>query len=241
MAYSDCFLEALGAWQRGWREDAARRLVVTADLKGAIATSIGLPDAARMADEICYRKRFLVPNNPQSSGDLHPLVIGGRIEEGVASWTTELKYAQDFKDPLRDGTISAIFGHKPTPAEVVLNVKALWILDDFVAAVDVYRTKGGPNSGALQNFKSRQSEVILNAPLLNEEVVGFCGRSSPFDLLCELAGLRTDAQQDEAWHQLVMHSIFPESPVWLSKEAAKRALEATKVKFNSGQSGSSAG
>ena len=62
----------------------------------------------------------------------------GSIGEGIASWTTELKFAQDFKDPMRDGNVSAVFGHVPKPEEVVLNITALWTDLNFRTAVETY-------------------------------------------------------------------------------------------------------
>jgi hypothetical protein len=229
--YSDKFLEALGAWQRGWCEDRLRRVPITTQLEAAIAASVGLPEQARRVDRICYRKRFLVPNNPQNNGDFVPLIFQGRVDDGVASWTTDQKYAQDFKDTIREGSVSAIFAHKPIGNEVVLNIPALWTIQDFRDAVKAYTVKEGPNSDALQHFKSRQSEVILTAPLLPEEVVGFCGRSSPFDLLCQLAGKTTEVEKDQFWQELVENDTFPEDRTWLKTDAAQRALKATEIKF----------
>jgi hypothetical protein len=101
-----------------------------------------------------------------------------------------LKFAQDFKDPLREGTVSAVFGHSPLPAEVVLNIPALWNDPEFQQAVEAYSQGGQPNASALQHFNARQSEVILNCPLRADEIEGFCGRSSPFELLCDSAEFR---------------------------------------------------
>lgn len=71
--YDDDFLSALGAWQRGWNEDQARRLVITDALLKAIATRPS--DLPRSASQgTLYRKRFLVPNNPQNGGDFRKLI-----------------------------------------------------------------------------------------------------------------------------------------------------------------------
>jgi len=231
MVYSDCFLRVLGAWQRGWREDASRREAITKELLDAIA-ECNLPNGVRSTNLKCYRKRFLVPNNPQNSGDFVPLILNGSLkDEGVASWTTELKFAQDFKDPLRHGTVSAVFGHTPAPAEVILKIPALWTDPEFQRAVDAYERAAKPNADALRHFKARQSEIILNSPLLADEIEGFCGRSSPFELLCDLAGIQGDAARDEFWRRLVEAGMFPEQPMWLGKEAALRALANTEARF----------
>ena len=58
MNYSNRFLGALGAWQRGWREDGTRRMQITEELLAAIAESHDLPPAALSVNQKCYRKRF---------------------------------------------------------------------------------------------------------------------------------------------------------------------------------------
>ena len=74
MMFSDRFLSAIGGWQRGWREEKDRRLVLAEELDSA-ATAENLPIQFRRTKKICYRKRFLVPNNPQNGGDLGPLLL----------------------------------------------------------------------------------------------------------------------------------------------------------------------
>lgn len=103
MNFSDKFLSALGRWQRGWREDSTLRLEIASELETEIAET-GLPAQFQAVNETCYRKRFLVPNNPQNGGDLGPLFLNGFLQEGVASWTTEKRFAQEFKGPIREET-----------------------------------------------------------------------------------------------------------------------------------------
>lgn len=191
-----------------------------------------LPKEARTIEQKCYRKRFLVPNNPQNEADFGPLIMNGSLDdEGVASWTTELKFAQDFKNPLRDGTVSAVFGHVPLPKEVILNIPALWRDPEFHTVADDYSKAAKPNADALQNFKARESEIILNAPLRSDEIEGLCGKSSPFELLCDLAGIHDEGDRDEAWRQLCEAGKFPEQPTWLSRETALRAIANTNATF----------
>ena len=205
--------------------------MITKELLDAIA-ECNLPNNVRTTNQKCYRKRFLIPNNPQNNGDFVSLIMDGSLEdEGVASWTTELKFAQDFKDPLRHGAVSAVFGHEPTSAEVILNIPELWKDPDFQQAVDAHSLAAKQNAGALRHFKARQSEIILNCPLRAKEIEGFCGRSSPFDMLCDLAGIQGEAARDDVWRRLVEAGNFPEQPMWLSKDAALRALANTETKF----------
>lgn len=228
--FSDRLLSALGGWQNGWREDSARRLKITEELRAATAAE-GLSGQFLTCPHVCYRKRFLVPNNPQNGGDIGPLFINGRIEEGVAAWTTNAKFAQEFKDPLRDGTFSVIFAHRPTEGEVVLNVPALWSDPTFKQRVHEFKRRGGVHADALLNFNFRQHEIIMDAHLNYDEVHAICGRSSPFEVLCELQGLFTDEDRDLYWKELVAADKFPEDPRWIEGPRVQNVLERTKTKF----------
>jgi len=169
----------------------------------------------------------------QGSGEsMVPLIRDGILNESVASWTTNKNYAQDFKDPLRTGTVSAIFAHRPKAGEVVLNIEALWATTEFQTAVANYKDRDGPHANALLHFKSRQSEVILNAPLLRDEIVGFCGRSSPFETLCGMAGIAQEEEKDLFWKHLVEGGTFPEQARWLSPQGVKNVLERVRTRFN---------
>jgi hypothetical protein len=71
----------------------------------------------------------------------------------------------------------------------------------------------------------------MNANLNYDELAGLCGRSSPFDVLCEAAGLSTDEGRDGFWKKLVEADKFPEEPTWLTKDAARAVLNRTREKF----------
>lgn len=230
MKFTDRFLSALGGWQRGWREARDRRLVLAEELVAA-ATAQNLAIQFRSAGTTCYRKRYLVPNNPQNGGDMGPLFLNGFIEEGLASWTTDKKFAQDFKDPLREGTFAGVFAHLPQPGEVLVNIPALWADKTFEEAVNAFHARDGRNADALMYFKFRQGEIVMNAQLKYEELAGLCGRSSPFDVLCEAAGLSTDEERDDFWKKLVEADKFPEAPMWLTKDATRGVLDRTKKQF----------
>ncbi|WP_300019781.1 hypothetical protein [uncultured Roseobacter sp.] len=230
MAFSDRFLSAVGRWQKGWREEANLRLEIAGELESAIAET-GLSEDFQTVSETCYRKRFLIPNNPQNGGDLGPLFLNGFLSEGVASWTSEKKFAQEFKDPTREGTIAAIFSHVPGPNEVLLNIRALWEDPSFRTAANHFLDRKGENSDALFHFKFRQSEVILRADLKYDELIHICGRSSPFDSLCELLGLQSDGERDRLWKEFVEADIFPKEAFTLTTEGTRAAMDRAKASF----------
>lgn len=146
MTFSDRFLAALGGWQRGWREEKDRRLALAAELIAAVDDE-DLSPRFRTSNAVCYRKRYLVPNNPQNGGDLGPLFVNGFVDEGLASWTTDKKFAQEFKDPLREGTFSAVFAHQPTPGEVLVNIPELWADEVFEESVNAFAARNGEQRG----------------------------------------------------------------------------------------------
>jgi len=230
MTFSDRFLSALGGWQRGWRENAELRLDLAKELESAV-NETDLPTEFRSVSSTCYRKRFLVPNNPQNGGDLGPLFLNGFLPEGTASWTTDKKFAQEFKDPIREGTFAAIFAHDPSPNDVLVNIPALWENPAFEQAVDRYSKKEGPNVEALLHFKFLQSEVVLKADLRYDELINICSRSSPFETLCELNGLTTDRERDLFFAKFVEADAFPEEPYVLSSNGTRAALDRAKAKF----------
>jgi hypothetical protein len=226
--YPDEFLGALGAWQHGWREDQSVRLSVTDNLRTALERASALPSEALRAHNICFRKRFLVPNNPQSGGDFWPFFWDGEIKEGVASWTTDYDFAKFiFKNDLRRGTIAAIFRRYPSQDEVVLNISELWKNEEFVNAVNNYASRNGTHSAALLHFKSAQSEVILNAPLTLADVHAFCGQVPSLEEICRVAqNTHVDIGDDEeeVWSRMVKTNLFPTSEYWIEQEAAQRAV-----------------
>lgn len=223
--YSDEFLSALGAWQNGWGEKKERRLEITTRLKMALDRA-ELPSEAFHVPEVCYRKRFLVPNNPQNGGDFVPLVRDNELLDGVAAWTTDYDYAKKFKKSElgpRPGSVAVIFGWKPKQDEVVLNILRLWKCDGFEEAVRDYGARDGENAGALLHFRGRQSEIVLTSPLKLSETLAFCGVIPTLEHLCEKAGITTEEGQEELWGHLVKEDLLPFGEYWIEGESALRA------------------
>jgi hypothetical protein len=113
----------------------------------------------------------------------------------------------------------------------LVNIPALWEDKAFEEAVEAFRVRGGPNADGLMHFKFRQGEIVMDAKLKCDELAGLCGKSSPFDVLCEAAGLSTDEERDAFWKQLVEANKFPEDPTWLSTNLTQAVLHRVKKKF----------
>ena len=175
MRYTNRFLRALGDWQNGWQEKKDKRLPITKELLTSISEMS--PDKLPLTDPIphCYRKRYLVPNNPQNGGDFQKLILEGSIEEGISSWTTRQELAQEFKCLFRNGCVTAIFEHSPRHNEVVVDLSALWSDLDFAQALASYTNNGGDYAVALNNVKYKQFEIIIDARLLASEAIDFVG------------------------------------------------------------------
>lgn len=230
--YPDEFLTALGEWQRGWGEEASGRLRTTARLSAAIAALQDAPAEIFKCGARCYRKRFLVANNEQNGGDMTPLFWNGEIEEGFASWTTNFEFARFiFKKEARPGEVGAIFAVRPSPEEVVLNIAALWSHADFAAAVERYKARDGAESAALNNFKDKQSEVILKAPLRLDDVTALCVQIPSLETICAEVDIRDDAQVEAVWALMVERDWFPTSALWSEGEKAQAQLDDTIGKF----------
>ena len=213
--FTDKFLEALGAWQNGWGEDQARKEPLAAALS---QESASLPDQYRTVPEPCYRKRFI------HKGELVDLVLCDEKDEGIASWTTDLRFAERMKGLVRTNAVSAaIFRHAPTNGEVIVSLPSLWADHSFGNAVQDYDARGGAFAAALLNFKDTQSEIVLRTPLRGSEIVALSGASSPFDELCDQAGI-PEQDRDNIFKKLVDAGTYPGDPQYIDLEASQRAI-----------------
>lgn len=233
MPFDDEFLKILCAWQKGWRENQDVRLKLAEQLKSSVKN---LPDDFKRVSEPCYRKRFL------HHGELFEIIMVDKKDEGLTSWTIYQKYAENFKGLHKPDALSAaIFEHKPTEDEVVLNICSLWKSESFLSAAENYRNRNGENSDALFHFKASQGEVILSAPLRSSEIVALVGASSPFDELCDKAGI-PEAERDEYFKKLIDLEQYPETLKYTSKEGTQRVIQNTirlmKQKIDDAQRGS---
>jgi hypothetical protein len=220
--FTDEFLDALGAWQRGWREDMGLKRPIEEKL-GAEAAK--LPERFRAVPDACYRKRFL------NKGDMEPLMMFGGLDDGVASWTTDRDFAKDFKGIVRpDAVTAAYFEHKPSLDEVIVNVPALWADGEFAKAAEDYRHRGGREAAALFNFAAKQGEIVLHAKLHNNEIRGMVGDAPEFDAACDQAGIAEEAR-DEIFKKLTEMGVHFGGPIWSSKEGAPRVVENARRKF----------
>ncbi len=218
--FSPGLLEALGTWQRGWRENQDQRVALGDKLR---AVTRGLPHVYRSADGPCYRKRFL------RHGEYVDILLKDELAEGVTSWTSDLAYAERFKGLVRvDSHHAAIFSHTPSPDQVVVNIGALWRSTEFARAAEDFHANRGPGSEALLHFRNIQSEIVLDVPLRGSEISAIVGVSSPFDELCDHEGI-PESERDELFKKLHDAGEYPGEPRFTY--GAPRAIANTIQEF----------
>jgi hypothetical protein len=223
MTFSDRLLDALGGWQRGWMGDETLKLPVTDNL---LRETAALPAEFRVVPEVCFRKRFLFKK------DMESLIMFGGLDDGVASWSTDLPFTMNFKGLVKKEAATAVyFEHRSAPAEVIVNFPALWANADFQAAAEEYRKRGGSEAYALFNFVDRQSEIILHAHLHLDEVKQMVGASGSFDAICDEIGVVGDDDKDRLFKVLTERGVFFESPHWISLERTRLVFENTRLRF----------
>lgn len=213
--FNDEFLHALGAWQNGWGEDQARKEPLAAALA---QESASLPAQYRTVSGPCYRKRFI------HKGEMVDLVLCNERDEGIASWTTDIRFAERMKGLVRANAVSAaIFRHVPTNHEVIVSLPSLWADPSFDRTVQDYHARGGTFATALLNFKDTQSEIVLRTPLRGSEILALSGASSPFDELCDQARI-PERDRDKIFKQLVDAGTYPGDPQYIDLEASQRII-----------------
>ncbi|WP_288128595.1 hypothetical protein [Thiomonas sp.] len=216
--FDDRLLDALGAWQNGWKEDQTRKEGLARELEQAVQN---LPTQFRSVSGPCYRKRFIY------KGELVDVIWNDERDEGIASWTVDIAFAERFKGLVRPGAVSgAILEHRPEAAEVVVNVAALWAEPEFAAAVDTYSSRGGIHAKALLNFKDSQGEVVLKSPIRGSEIIALTGVSSPFDDLCDRAGIPED-KREKIFGELLKGGVYPGEATYTTRQGAQNAIANT--------------
>lgn len=218
MTFRPEFFEALDCWQRGWREDQAKRNKLGLELQ---RESLLLDDSFRMVSEPCFRKRFLL------QGEYQDILIRNCKFEGITSWTTDLGFAEFFKGKFReDSKHAAVFEHIPSRSEVILNINQLWNSKEFVSQFERIKAIDPKSFMAISKLKDIQKEVILNAPLKGTEIIAITGVSSSFDRLCDQAGIPVEDRPTE-YKRLIDSGQFIEELRFVRGESARNGVKRT--------------
>lgn len=222
MAFEFSFFRILNSWQNGWREDQDRKNELATLLEQECTK---LPNTFKQVNQLCYRKRFL------HNGEMVDILMNNSKDEGITSWTSDIRFAERFKELYKEGAVTAaIFEYLPPSDEVILNISSLW--NDVVFQRDLAKfEKVEPsNCEAILNFKNLQSEVILKTPLRGSQIIALTGFASPFDDLCEKANIPLD-KRDELYYKMIDEDTYPLGVSYIKDESAKRAVQGTIKKF----------
>lgn len=223
MTFSDDLLKSLNNWQNGWKEDQAIKDNLANDL---LKQCKDLPSKYKTVNGPCFRKRFL------HKGELIPIIMADYKDEGVVSWTTDERYAERFKGLLKEDAVTgAIFKINPEPEAVIVNIINLWADPSFVSAVEDYSKREPANTKALIHFKADQSEVVLKSCLRGSDIIALTGLASPFDILCDQAGI-ADEIRDDVYKKLIDQGEYVEEPRYTPPGVAQAALIRVIEKFN---------
>jgi hypothetical protein len=218
MSFSDELLIALSDWQKGWREEQSERERLSVQLQKAVES---LDAKFKRVNTTCYRKRFL------HEGELVDIVLRNEKMEGVVSWTIKQEFAERFKGLQKSDAVSgAIFEHTPAEDEVVINICELWKDQAFITAANQFGERDPERAKALLHFRDSQGEVVLTSPLKATEIIALTGASSPFDDLCDTAGI-PEEQRDDLFKRLVDDGYAPGELQYTSRESAQRIIENT--------------
>lgn len=222
MKFDDRLLGAIGAWQKGWREDQDLREELARELRDAV---VGLPRHFQTAKgQACYRKRFL------HKGELERIILADWRDEGLVSWTLDRSFADTFRGKFKLGAVTgAIFRRTPPDEEVIVNIPELWADPDFVRSAESYRANGGPNAEALFHFRGPrdQNEIVLTSPLRASDIVALTGSSSPFDDLCDMLSLPQEGR-DELFRELTQQGVVLDAPRYVNEEQTRRIIARTQ-------------
>lgn len=223
MIFSDDFLKSLNNWQNGWGDNQTLRNNFAIEL---LKNCKDLPAKYKKITVPCFRKRFL------HKEELLAIIMADDKDEGVVSWTTDEKYAERFKGLLKANAVSgAIFKINPEYENVVVNVVNLWSDEEFVRSVEDYAKREPENTKALLHFKANQSEVILKSHLRGSDIISLTGLASPFDILCDQAGI-ADEIRDDIFKKLIDNGEYINEPSYTPPGSAQAVLSRVIEKFN---------
>lgn len=222
MPFRKEFFVALNNWQKGWNESQEKKDEYAKPLKAECRL---IDKKYKTVSVLCYRKRFI------HTGEMVDIILKDHKPEGLASWTTDVRYAEFFKGKFRHGAATAaVFEHHPTEAEVILNLDELWDCGDFIEELDRFSQEQPEECCAINNFKDIQKEVILEAPLKGSEICMMSGTSSSFDFLCDQASI-PEADRPAAYKRLIDGGAFIEEVRYIKDQSARRAIRNTIQAF----------
>lgn len=106
----------------------------------------------------------------------------------------------------------------------------MWQSQEFIEAANKFKENYPEDAKSLFHFKDSQGEVVLTSPLKASEIIALTGASSPFDDLCDQAGI-LESQRDDLFRKLVHEGQPPGELRYTSRESAQRIIDNTVRKI----------
>lgn len=197
-------LQAVNDWQLGGNETAKK-------VRGQrlVALARGLPTEYKHCPSACFRRLSLTKQSVWKVGTKYELA------ETISSWTTSLDVAKAFKDGVPPkGYQGVIFQHVPAPAEIIINLNAIFSSKEFRSAVEKHRDDIKDFEKGLGRYGNKQKEVVLSLHKMPLGAVhcwgGYIGDESSFE------SLLPPGQTMDDFKNLLAKSAFDfEQPYWL--------------------------
>jgi hypothetical protein len=209
--YQQSFFKALEKWLNF---DSRSRPEVVEALRGELDDLEGVYKRCSVR---CYR-RIDFPKDPGDnprgiSTPLLNLLITGKLEESVSSWTTSPGVAMNHLEGVQKGDTCVIFAYEPKPEQVWINLNVL-----------LQSPRLATRSAAVQSWMTQECEVILEVPFLRPDDVyawgGFVGSLEQLQLEADILGLPVEFIENLETY-LEQRSIKPGQEYWLSEERSR--------------------
>ncbi|MGG6893676.1 hypothetical protein [Rhizobium sp. BR 315] len=214
-------VRAVSDWQRGSSEMAkiARGLA----LKDVMSK---LPEYFRQCDELCFRQEC------HQKDRTFQVLIDDKLPETIASWTTSLDVAKNFKGGVvwGDEDRSIILAIKPPSGSVVANLDRLYGTPEFQRAVATHGPKVDFFHNGAGKYGNTQKEIVLElGSLRSTSIYSYGGYSSAANNL--MVAFRDLYERDPYEQELAQVVQQANQPWWLSEAGTKSVIKRTLPQF----------
>lgn len=223
--FSRELIQAVSDWQRDGTEKQKRQ---RGDALKTLCAN--LPTHFRECELVCFRQIAIEVK------EVWALIGEDRLPGRISSWTVDVEVAKQFKGgvPPKDGGFQGVILVLHPPADrVIVNLRALYRDDRFLAAIERYKSEIDWFTQGAGKWSDTQSEVVLEISTVHQEnVYSLGGWSSPGDKLVDQAAMEllghAPRTPEERQALLLELSDVANAPMWLMPEATKRVLARVK-------------
>ncbi len=217
-------VQAINDWQSGG--DHSQKVRRGLRLKEVCAE---LPEAFRKCDVPCFRQEA------HEKERVWALLAEGCLSETIASWTTELCIAQQFKGGVPpEGLQGVIFKLTPPQESIVVNLVKVYSEPSFLEACERHRHQVTGFQNGIGKYGSSQHEVVVEIGNLSpEHVLQFGGFSGSREQIAELHLMRQPTAEDlEEFDRLCAINGTNLGPWWLAESGTRAVLQRMEPKIH---------